>query len=345
MSLRVVPFGGNIVVRNVRITNFQIDRFQNAQGRSRLPKRTEAHGITAQLFRSDAMIAHPKPQHLQGVLLTVDIRSAVFVDGIGCFDLFGVLEIGQICPDAANSESIAIKPPAQANAKPLGMKNGAEVKFIGQRNIDFTVSVDGLITCHGRTFCLAVNRDQANYCPKEQHRDSCRADWHETAPHGFKCNAELHSFCAPLQLLGKSANMNSTSHQYELAYQGSLRTTMTHLRSGDQVITDAPVDNEGKGEAFSPTDLVSAALAACVMTIMGIKARDMGHEKIEMNAKVWKEMASNPRRIGTIRVDLDLHIPDVTDQQKVILERTTKACPVARSLHPDTHKRVTFNWH
>ena len=138
--------------------------------------------------------------------------------------------------------------------------------------------------------------------------------------------------------------MNSTPHQYELAYQGSLRTTMTHLRSGDQVITDAPVDNEGKGEAFSPTDLVSAALAACVMTIMGIKARDMGYDAIEMNAKVWKEMASNPRRIGAIWVDLDLHIPHVTDQQKVVLERTTKACPVARSLHPDTQKRITFNW-
>ena len=123
---------------------------------------------------------------------------------------------------------------------------------------------------------------------------------------------------------------------YTLAYQGQLRTAMQHLQSNSQVITDAPVDNRGKGDAFSPTDLVSAALASCVMTIMAIKAGDMGHETIDMEARVWKTMASNPRRIARIQVELDLHIPEVTDQQKLILQRTTKACPVARSLHPDT---------
>lgn len=138
--------------------------------------------------------------------------------------------------------------------------------------------------------------------------------------------------------------MNASAHSYELTYEGNLRTTMTHLRSGQSVITDAPLDNQGKGEAFSPTDLVSAALAACVMTIMGIKASDMGYDEVEMEAKVWKEMASNPRRIGAIEVALDLHIPGVTEQEKTILERTTKACPVARSLHPDTQKRISFNW-
>ncbi|MGB0248839.1 MAG: OsmC family protein [Flavobacteriales bacterium] len=138
--------------------------------------------------------------------------------------------------------------------------------------------------------------------------------------------------------------MTSTTPHYTLAYQGQLRTAMQHLRSNSQVITDAPVDNRGKGEAFSPTDLVSAALASCVMTIMAIKAGDMGHETIDMEARVWKTMASNPRRIARIQVELDLHIPGVTDQQKLILERTTKACPVARSLHPDTQKEVVFNW-
>jgi uncharacterized OsmC-like protein len=138
--------------------------------------------------------------------------------------------------------------------------------------------------------------------------------------------------------------MTSTTPHYTLAYQGQLRTAMQHLQSNSQVITDAPVDNRGKGDAFSPTDLVSAALASCVMTIMAIKAGDMGHETIDMEARVWKTMASNPRRIARIQVELDLHIPEVTDQQKLILQRTTKACPVARSLHPDTQKEVVFNW-
>jgi len=138
--------------------------------------------------------------------------------------------------------------------------------------------------------------------------------------------------------------MTSTTPHYTLAYQGQLRTAMQHLQSNSQVITDAPVDNQGKGEAFSPTDLVSAALASCVMTIMAIKAGDMGHETIDLEARVWKTMASNPRRIARIQVELDLHIPEVTNQQKLILERTTKACPVARSLHPDTQKEVVLNW-
>jgi uncharacterized OsmC-like protein len=131
---------------------------------------------------------------------------------------------------------------------------------------------------------------------------------------------------------------------YSLAYQGDLRTSMTHHRSGQIVITDAPIDNNGKGESFSPTDLVSSALASCVMTILGIKARDMGHDDIEMDAKVWKTMASNPRRIGKIQVELDVRIPDATEQQKTILERTTRACPVARSLSSETEKEVNFNW-
>ena len=80
------------------------------------------------------------------------------------------------------------------------------------------------------------------------------------------------------------------------------------------------------------------------MTIMAIKAGDMGHETIDMEARVWKTMASNPRRIARIQVELDLYVPEVTAQQKRILERTTKACPVARSLHPDTQKEVVFNW-
>lgn len=138
--------------------------------------------------------------------------------------------------------------------------------------------------------------------------------------------------------------MNPTSPDYQCVYEGNLRTRMTHKRSKSEIITDAPIDNQGNGEAFSPTDLVSSALCSCVMTIMGIKARDMGLDSVEMSAKVWKKMASNPRRIAKIEIELELRIPGATDQQKIILERTTRACPVARSLHPDTQKDVTFKW-
>jgi uncharacterized OsmC-like protein len=119
---------------------------------------------------------------------------------------------------------------------------------------------------------------------------------------------------------------------------------MTHHQSNQVVVTDAPLDNNGKGEYFSPTDLVSAALASCVMTILGIKARDMGFEDVKMEAKVWKTMASNPRRIGKIIVELVVRISGITDQQRIILERTTRACPVARSLSAETEKEVTFIW-
>jgi len=138
--------------------------------------------------------------------------------------------------------------------------------------------------------------------------------------------------------------MTTSTPHYTLTYQGQLRTTVKHLQSSSEIITDAPVDNRGKGESFSPTDLVSSALASCVMTIMAIKAGDMGYESIKMDARVWKTMASNPRRIARIRVELDLDIEGVTDQHRLILERTTRACPVARSLHPDTHEEVVFNW-
>ena len=136
----------------------------------------------------------------------------------------------------------------------------------------------------------------------------------------------------------------NNSADYSLLYQGDLRTSITHHRSGEVVVTDAPVDNNGKGESFSPTDLVCSALASCVMTILGIKARDMGYENVEMKADVWKTMATNPRRIGKIRVALAVRIEGLTDQQRTILERTTRACPVSHSLSSGTEKEVTFDW-
>ena len=136
----------------------------------------------------------------------------------------------------------------------------------------------------------------------------------------------------------------NNSADYSLLYQGDLRTSITHHRSGEVVVTDAPVDNNGKGESFSPTDLVCSALASCVMTILGIKARDMGYENVEMKADVWKTMATNTRRIGKIRVALEVRIEGLTDQQRTILERTTRACPVSHSLSSGTEKEVTFDW-
>ena len=119
---------------------------------------------------------------------------------------------------------------------------------------------------------------------------------------------------------------------------------MKHLASGQEVITDAPLDNNGLGQAFSPTDLVSAALASCVMTILGIKAREMGLTIGSITAAATKTMASNPRRIDCIDVQLEINIPEATEKQRELLERTTRACPVARSLHGDVTKNVSFNW-
>ena len=138
--------------------------------------------------------------------------------------------------------------------------------------------------------------------------------------------------------------MDQTSPHYKLTYHEPLRTTMKHLASGQEVITDAPIDNNGLGQAFSPTDLVSAALASCIMTIMGIKAKDMGYTIEHLTASVSKTMASNPRRIDCIDINLEIMIPGVTEKQREILERATRACPVARSLHGEVTKNVSFNW-
>lgn len=127
-------------------------------------------------------------------------------------------------------------------------------------------------------------------------------------------------------------------------YNGDLRTTATHLFSGNQIITDAPLDNQGKAEAFSPTDLVATALGTCMLTIMGIYARahevDIDGTKIE----ITKIMAANPRRI--IRVEVIFTMPDrsYSDKDKKALENAAITCPVAKSLHPDIEQAVTFNW-
>ena len=129
----------------------------------------------------------------------------------------------------------------------------------------------------------------------------------------------------------------------KVTYLGNLRTESTHIKSGNKFITDAPTDNNGKGEAFSPTDTVATGLASCMMTVMGIKARDMGIDLKGTTASVNKIMASDPRRIYKIEVTLDIPV-EVDKKSRIILERTANTCPVHYSLHPDIEKDITFNW-
>jgi uncharacterized OsmC-like protein len=129
----------------------------------------------------------------------------------------------------------------------------------------------------------------------------------------------------------------------KVTYLGDLRTTSTHLQSGTEILSDAPLDNNGKGEAFSPTDLVANALGSCMFTIMGIKARDMNVSIENSTASVTKIMQAEPRKISAIEIVFDMnYAPD--EKTKTILERAAMTCPVFLSLHPDIDKRITFNW-
>tara|TARA_B100000579_G_C22427766_1_gene663798 strand:- start:44 stop:448 length:405 start_codon:yes stop_codon:yes gene_type:complete len=128
-----------------------------------------------------------------------------------------------------------------------------------------------------------------------------------------------------------------------VTYLGELRTNAVHLASENSFITDAPLDNQGKGEAFSPTDIVSTALASCLLTIMGIKARDLGIDIAGTTAKVSKIMTSNPRRINEIKIAISISKSFDTKTQS-LLEHAALKCPVANSLHPDLNQNISFNW-
>lgn len=129
----------------------------------------------------------------------------------------------------------------------------------------------------------------------------------------------------------------------KVTYLGELRTSSVHLQSGSEIISDAPIDNNGKGEAFSPTDTVANGLASCMFTVMGIKAREMGIDFSGSTADVTKVMAAEPRRISEIHVTFNMSI-EVDDKTKTILERTALTCPVHYSLHPDIKREIVFNW-
>ncbi len=130
-----------------------------------------------------------------------------------------------------------------------------------------------------------------------------------------------------------------------IVYQGDLRCQCTHLQSGTIIETDAPTDNRGKGERFSPTDTVCVALATCIITTMGLKAGDMGIDLTGTTADVKKHMIAEPRCIG--QIDVTLYIAatlQLNEKDKTILQRVGDNCPVAKSLHPDLKLNVVYNW-
>ncbi|MBC7743575.1 MAG: OsmC family protein [Flavobacterium sp.] len=130
----------------------------------------------------------------------------------------------------------------------------------------------------------------------------------------------------------------------ETNYLGDLRTEATHIQSGNKLITDAPLDNKGKGEAFSPSDLLAAALGSCMLTIMGITAREQGINIEATTCSIVKIMASDPRRVSEVQIKFNFPIANYSDKIQTILKRAAYNCPVAKSLHPDILQNVVFDF-
>lgn len=128
-----------------------------------------------------------------------------------------------------------------------------------------------------------------------------------------------------------------------IEYTGNLRCNATHVQSNSTIETDAPTDNRGKGERFSPTDLLCVSLATCMLTTMGIKANDLNVDISGATAEVTKHMAADPRRVAAI--DVVVKLPLAGDEKtQVILERTGNNCPVAKSVHPDIQLNLQYKW-
>jgi putative redox protein len=125
-------------------------------------------------------------------------------------------------------------------------------------------------------------------------------------------------------------------------YLGDLSTEILHVRSGSIIITDAPVDNKGRGANFSPTDMVAAALGSCIFTIMGIAAREHNFLIDGSTCKITKIMTDNPRKIGEIRIEFDMTANNFSEKQKKILDYCVKTCPVALSLNDSVIQNVTL---
>ena len=128
-------------------------------------------------------------------------------------------------------------------------------------------------------------------------------------------------------------------------YKGSLRCEATHLQSGSMIETDAPTDNKGKGERFSPTDMLCVSLATCIVTTMGIKGADMDIDLTNTSVEVTKHMLPDPRRVAKIEVKLNMPPAlQLDEKDKTILERVGNNCPVTKSLHPDMQVEIQYNW-
>ena len=128
------------------------------------------------------------------------------------------------------------------------------------------------------------------------------------------------------------------------AYLGDLRVELRHEQSGATIMTDAPVDNHGKGEAFSPTDLCATSVAACAMTIMGIYAQEHGIDLVGTEIEITKAMSANPRRIASIDVIFHMPARPFSAKEKAVLERAAHTCPVHMSLHPEVKQNFVFDW-
>jgi len=128
----------------------------------------------------------------------------------------------------------------------------------------------------------------------------------------------------------------------QTVYQGELRTNITHVASGQNIITDAPLDNQGKGEAISPTDILSASLGSCMLTIMGIAAQTHGFNIKGLEVSITKHMAANPRRVSKIEIIFSNFPQQYSALERSIIEKAAKTCPVALSLHPDLIQDVEF---
>lgn len=129
-----------------------------------------------------------------------------------------------------------------------------------------------------------------------------------------------------------------------IIYQGDLRCKATHLQSGTEIETDAPTDNQGKGEKFSPTDALCVSLATCIITTLAIKARSISLELKDTKMEVTKHMLKDPRRVGQIDVAIFFPKLELTEEQKLTLQETGNNCPVAKSLHPDLIMNIQYNW-
>ncbi len=130
----------------------------------------------------------------------------------------------------------------------------------------------------------------------------------------------------------------------EIIYEGNLQTRCKHLQSSAVIYTEPPVDNQGRGEQFSPTDLIASGLACCVLTIAGIYAQRLNVDIKGTRAEVSKIMETNPRRISEIKIDLFFPQNNYSEKEKEIIKTAANDCPVARSLHPDVKQTINFNF-